>query len=118
MAKLQASCGLDCGECEAYSATQRNDRAALEKVAKKWMAEHGGKELTADMCVCDGCSSGKRVNTAHGATCVVRLCASAREIESCAHCPDYGCETLKGFFAFAPVLKEKLEAIRKEPGKA
>ena len=27
---------------------------------------------------------------------------------------DYGCETLKGFFAFAPVLKDKLEAIRKE----
>jgi hypothetical protein len=36
---------------------------------------------------------------------------------TCAHCRDYDCETLKGFFAFAPVLRDKLEAIRKEIGK-
>jgi hypothetical protein len=56
MAKIQAYCGLDCGECEAYIATQINDRAGLEKTAT-------------------------------------------------------------AFFAFAPALKEKLEAIRKELGK-
>jgi hypothetical protein len=28
----------------------------------------------------------------------------------------YGCETVKQLFAFAPVLKDKLEAIRKEIG--
>jgi hypothetical protein len=39
-----------------------------------------------------------------------------REVTTCAHCPDYGCETLKQFFAFAPVLMDKLEAIRKEIG--
>ena len=26
MAKIQAFCGLDCGDCEAYIATQKNDR--------------------------------------------------------------------------------------------
>jgi hypothetical protein len=35
-------------------------------------------------------------------------------VTTCAHGQDYGCETLKGFFAFAPVLKDKLEAIQKE----
>jgi hypothetical protein len=35
MAKIQAFCGLDCGECEAYIATQRNDRAGLEATARK-----------------------------------------------------------------------------------
>jgi hypothetical protein len=39
-----------------------------------------------------------------------------REVTTCAHCPDYSCETLKQFFAFAPVLMDKLEAIRKEIG--
>ncbi len=29
MAKIQAYCGLDCGECEAYVATPENDRAGL-----------------------------------------------------------------------------------------
>jgi len=117
MAKIQAYCGLDCGECEAYIATQTDDQAGLEMTAKKWAAQYGGKEVSADMCVCDGCPSGKRISPAHAATCGIRLCASARGVTTCAHCQDYGCDTLKGFFAFAPVLKEKLEAIRKELGK-
>ncbi len=116
MAKILAYCGLDCGECEAYIASQKNDRAGLEEVAKKWAAQFGGKEMGADACLCDGCSSGKRISTAHAATCAIRLCASARRVETCAHCPDYGCATLQPFFAFAPALKEKLEAIRKELG--
>jgi len=117
MAKIQAYCGLDCGECEAYIATQKNDRAGLEAAAKKWTEQYGAQNITADMCICDGCSSGKRTSTAHAVNCAIRLCASARGVTTCGHCPDYGCETLQGFFAFAPVLKEKLEAIRKESGK-
>jgi hypothetical protein len=113
MAKILAYCGLDCGECEAYIATQKNDRAELEADAKKWAAQFGGTEMGGDVCVCDGCSAGKRAATAHAATCGIRVCASARGVVTCAHCPDYGCATLQGFFAFAPVLKEKLETIRK-----
>ena len=117
MAKIQAYCGLDCGECEAYIATQANDRAGLEAAAKKWTEQFGAKDISADMCICDGCSSGQRTSTAHALKCGIRLCASARGVTTCAHCDDYGCETLQGFFTFAPVLKEKLEAIRKEIGK-
>jgi len=117
MVKIQAYCGLDCGECEAYIATQHNDRVGLEKIAEKWTKEYGAKAISADMCICDGCSSGKRTSTAHAGTCGIRLCASSRGVQTCAHCQDYGCETLKGFWAFAPVLKDKLEAIRKELGK-
>jgi hypothetical protein len=116
MAKIQAYCGLDCGECEAYVATQKNDRAGLEATAKKWAEQFGGTAVSADACVCDGCPSGKRMSTAHTASCAIRLCASKRGVVTCAHCPDYGCETVKQFFAFAPVLKDKLEAIRKEIG--
>lgn len=117
MAKIQAYCGLDCGECEAYIATQKNDRAGLEATAKKWAEQFGGKDISAEMCICDGCPSGKRTSPAHAVTCAIRLCASAREVATCAHCPDYGCDTLNGFLTFAPVLKGKLEAIRKEIGK-
>ena len=117
MAKIQPFCGLDCGDCEAYVATQKNDRAGLEATAKKWAVQFGGKEVSADTCICDGCPSGKRISTAHAATCAIRLCASARKVTTCTHCQDYGCATLNGFFTFAPVLKDKLEAIRKEIGK-
>jgi hypothetical protein len=117
MAELLAYCGLDCGECEACIATQKNDRAGLEAAAKKWAEQFGAKAINADMCICDGCSTGKRTSTAHAATCAIRVCASARGVITCAHCADYGCATLQQFFAFAPVLKEKLQAIRKEIGK-
>lgn len=113
MAKILAYCGLDCGDCEAYLATQNNDRGGLEETARKWAEQFGAKDISADMCICDGCSSGKRLSTAHAATCALRVCASKRGVVTCAHCPDYGCEILQQFFAFAPVLKEKLEAIRK-----
>ena len=117
MARILSYCGLDCGECEAFIATKKDDRKELEAVAKKWTEQYGAKTITADMCVCDGCASGQRVNTAHAATCAIRLCASKRGVTTCAHCPEYGCDILKGFFAFAPVLKEKLEAVRREIGK-
>jgi hypothetical protein len=117
MAELQAFCGLDCGECEAYLATRSNDQAALERVAEKWAAQYGRKDLSAEMCICDGCPAGKRLSSAHASACGLRLCASSRGVRTCAHCPDYGCETLKGFFVFAPVLRDKLEAIRAELGK-
>jgi len=116
MAKILAYCGLDCGECEAYIATQKNDRAGLEETAKKWAAQFGGQNMGAEACLCDGCSSGKRLSTAHAATCAIRVCASGRGVVTCAHCTDYGCAKLQPFFAFAPVLKDRLEAIRKEIG--
>lgn len=117
MAKIQAFCGLDCGECEAYIATQADDRAGLEATARKWAAQYGGTVIDPDACICDGCSSGRRISTAHAATCAIRLCASERGVVTCAHCDDYGCATLQPFFSFAPILKERLEAIRKELGK-
>jgi len=116
MAKLQAYCGLDCGECEAYIATQANDRAGLEATAKKWAEQFGGGVASWEACVCDGCSTGTRKSTAHCVKCGIRLCASSRGVVTCAHCADYGCATLQQFFAFAPVLKDKLEAIRKSLG--
>ena len=116
MAAIQAFCGLDCGTCDAYLATQRNDRTGLELTAQKWGKEFGGT-YGPDMCVCDGCTSGGRISTAHAATCAVRRCASERGVTTCAHCQDYACEILKGFFTVAPVLKDKLEAIRKTLGR-
>jgi hypothetical protein len=117
MAKILAYCGLDCGECEAYLATQKNDRDELEKIAKKWAEAYGAKDCSADMCVCDGCPEGKRLSTAHAISCGIRLCASSRQVPTCAHCEAYICDTLRQFIQFAPVLGEKLEKIRKELGK-
>ena len=116
MAEILAFCGLDCGTCEAYIATQANDREGLEKTAKKWTEEYGAKDITPEMCICDGCPSGKRLSTAHAIKCSIRLCASSRGVLTCAHCKDYKCETLNQFIQFAPMIGEKLEKIRQEIG--
>jgi len=117
MAKLLSYCGLDCGECEAYIATRKNDRPGLEAVAADWSRRYAGPNLGADACICDGCATGGRASAAHAASCGIRACASKRGVATCAHCPDYGCAILQQFFAFAPALKDKLEAIRREIGK-
>ena len=38
MSALVVFCGLDCAQCEAYQATQANDRAWQERILAKWRA--------------------------------------------------------------------------------
>jgi hypothetical protein len=111
MDKLIAACGLNCAECEAFIATQENDDEKLAAVAKKW-SEQYGSEIEASQCICDGCRAGGRLSTTHAATCELRVCAEKQGVPTCAHCEKYGCETLTNFVKFAPVIGEKLEAIR------
>jgi len=39
--KLIAVCGLDCAACRGYLATQANDEAAKERVAREWLHRRG-----------------------------------------------------------------------------
>ena len=111
MDKLIGACGLNCAECEAFIATQENDEQKLAAVAKKW-SEQFGNGIDSSRCICDGCMAGGRLSTAHAETCELRICAEKRGVPTCAHCEKYRCETLKNFLKFAPMLGEKLEAIR------
>ena len=111
MATLYAACGLDCSKCDAYIATQANDRAALEQVAAKWRVDYNAPTISADNIQCDGCMAGGRV-IGHCGECGVRLCALERGLENCAACPDYGCETLSAFLKMVPQAQANLELIR------
>lgn len=114
MDKMVAYCGLVCTECPAYIATQANDVAAIQRVAEKWAKEFNAT-FTADDVWCDGClSDGPRL-CSHCGECKVRACAISRGVVNCAHCDDYGCETLTGFLVYAPGAKVTLEEIRARP---
>ncbi|RLC63088.1 MAG: hypothetical protein DRI79_08630 [Chloroflexi bacterium] len=110
--KMIAYCGLVCTECPAYLATQADDMEALERVAARWSEEFHAP-ITAAYCLCDGCLSDGGRLCGHCAECEVRACAIARGLVNCAHCDDYGCEKITGFFKFAPGAKATLEEIRK-----
>lgn len=108
--KMIAYCGLACTECPAYVATQANDMAALAKLAESWSKEFNAS-LKAEDCLCDGClGTGRQIG--HCSQCEIRACAVGRGAANCAHCDDFGCEKLTGFWAVAPEAKTTLEAIR------
>ncbi|MEW5825709.1 MAG: DUF3795 domain-containing protein [Candidatus Bipolaricaulota bacterium] len=110
MEKMVAYCGIVCTDCEAYLATQKDDRLALEELARKAKADFG-VETTADGCRCDGCLPERGAKIGYCATCEIRACAVARRLENCAHCADYACEKLTAFFQMAKKAKPVLDAI-------
>ena len=113
MDTMIAFCGLDCGSCEAYLATQANDKTAMQAVLEKWQVEFDHPQMTIADVVCDGChsSTGRLVPYCH--ECAIRACAQEKGVATCAHCDVYEtCETLNGFLANVAVARENLEEIR------
>lgn len=107
---LYAKCGLDCAQCDAYIATKNNDIDALQKMADEAKKQFA-MEFTADQSRCTGCSS-DGVKISYTEQCAVRKCAVEKGVENCAHCGDFGCETIKAFLEKAPKAKANLERIR------
>jgi hypothetical protein len=107
-----AYCGLVCTNCDAYIATQANDRAAVEQVATRWREEYNAPELTAQSILCDGCLGTDGRKCAHCSDCEMRACAMGRGVVNCAYCADYACDKLEGFLGFVPEARATLDGIR------
>ncbi|MGD8399129.1 MAG: DUF3795 domain-containing protein [Anaerolineae bacterium] len=107
-----AYCGLVCTDCPGYIATQADDTAALERLAARAREEYGQPDATAASTMCDGClAEGDRL-CGYCAACDVRACAVALGVANCAHCDDYACHKLEGFWAMAPKARATLDGIR------
>jgi hypothetical protein len=115
MAGFIAACGLDCKACDAYIATQTNNAELARQTAEKWGKQHGdGTPFPIESTRCDGCLTASARKGGYCGACAVRACALAKKVDTCGHCSDYGCATLEGFLAMAPMLREPLERIRQE----
>ena len=111
MTDYLAYCGLNCEECPALIAKKNNDDTLRVKMQKEW----GSPEypLTKDDINCDGCKSVDGVHFKFCSQCAVRKCASERGEITCAHCKDYGCDTLKEWLSHAGEKPRKiLEDLR------
>lgn len=94
MKKLIAYCGLDCEKCEAYIATQNDDNALREKVAKLW-SEMNDVEITPEMINCDGCRVDGAKTPYCDSMCPIRICAMNKGCETCGDCSTVGeCQTV------------------------
>ena len=110
MSTMIVYCGLDCASCEAYKVTLANDQEAMQQLVAKWRQEYNSPDMPLEAVICDGCR-GPRLG-GYCSECPIRACATERGFQTCAECPEYGCEKLENFFKMAPHARANLEALR------
>ncbi|MBK6967088.1 MAG: DUF3795 domain-containing protein [Bacteroidales bacterium] len=99
---LVSACGLYCGACGLYLATQENDTEKLLQYAIVLNQSLGET-------FCDGCGAGR--NSAHCTKiCPLIKCKSEKEIEFCGACPELPCTELKDFQPGMPLRVEILKS--------
>ena len=85
-----APCGLYCGVCRIYYATQENDGTFLERLVRVYsrrLPEIAPR--TPDELLCDGCLSTRR--SVFCQECSIRECTQQKGYQGCHECPDFPC---------------------------
>jgi hypothetical protein len=112
MAANIGACGLVCSGCQAYLATQADDRVAMEGVAATWREQFNAPGITVEWIACDGCMTSGARKCGHCAECGIRGCAVGRGVANCAGCVDYPCPQVAGFLAQVPEARRTLDELR------
>jgi len=108
--EMIACCGLVCSACPAFLATKAGDENKARETAELWTRLYNTNVRVEDVW-CDGCIvEGKKC--AHCGECKIRACAREKGVANCAHCADYACQELVGFFSMVPDARATLERIR------
>jgi len=90
--KLVAACGLYCGACPAYLASQQNNEEKISALQKQF-----GSGFKKEDILCDGCLGGGRV-ASFCAKCAMRDCAANKQhVKRCANCSEFPCSKITNF---------------------
>jgi hypothetical protein len=112
-----AYCGLPCHSCPIRLATREQDEEKKYEmrvdVARQIKERYGMECKPEDVNDCDGCKAETGILYWGCKNCPIRKCASEKAVENCAHCDEYACEKLEGFFAKEPISRERLDEIKK-----
>ena len=112
MNQLIACCGLDCGACDARTATITNDSALREKTAALW-SKLNGVPITPEMIHCTGCRVEGVKTPFCGNLCQIRKCVREKGLDTCADCAQMDeCQTLGRIAANTPSVLENLKRLR------
>ncbi|MFY9151620.1 MAG: DUF3795 domain-containing protein [Prolixibacteraceae bacterium] len=117
MDKITTYCGISCEDCLIRLATLETDKAIQksmrESVVEQCALLYGMNFRLEEITDCDGCRTTSDRLFTGCRQCKVRQCASAKNIESCAFCPAYLCDTLRNHFLLVPESEFELEKLRK-----
>lgn len=94
--ELIAICGLYCGACAIYQATQENDEQKLQDFAEG-LSARTGKKFTVEDVVCDGCLTNGRLDL-WCRNCKLRVCEKLQSGKvRCSDCDEFACISLTDF---------------------
>lgn len=93
--KLVAPCGLYCGACPMYLATQDKDKQKIKDLAQRFSTPNS--KFALEDVECDGCIGGGRVAT-FCRKCNMRACAETKQkVTRCADCKEFPCSLITNF---------------------
>jgi hypothetical protein len=93
--KLVAPCGLYCGACPMYLATQDKDEKKIKELLQRFSSMN--QKLTLADLQCDGCIGGGRV-ASFCLKCGMRDCAEKKQkVTRCADCKEFPCSQITNF---------------------
>ena len=73
---------------------------------------YNAPDTTVESVICDGCMVEDERHCGYWYECDIRACGVKRGVINCAHCADYACERLEGFFGSVPEARAVLDEIR------
>jgi hypothetical protein len=116
MDKMIAYCGLECKSCPIHLATLTQN-LSRQQMMRKSIAEQCSQHYSmdfqpGDINDCDGCKANTGRLFSGCLKCEVRKCAGKKNIENCAFCCDYPCNSLKALFNHDPGAQIRLDEIR------
>lgn len=91
MEPIIAKCGYRCDQCPAYEANLKNDldrQRMSQALSKYYHFEIPAEQIQP----CKGC---RCATESPDKDCPVFPCARERGMQTCGHCPDFGCDKLK-----------------------
>ena len=113
---MLAYCGLICDSCPIYIATLESDQTRQlemrESIAEQCNTLYGMNWHASDITDCDGCCADSGKIFSGCLNCEIRICARERNMESCAFCSNYPCDSLSKIFSDESDAKKRLEEIR------
>jgi hypothetical protein len=93
--KLVAPCGLYCGACPMYLATQEKDEQKARAIMKGFFAPNS--KIALEDIQCDGCIGGGRT-AMFCRKCNIRDCAENKQkVTRCSDCKEFSCSLITNF---------------------